>query len=79
MLKILAINNRHAIVSDDFTGIKKGDKMIGLKSGEMRRVEMLNNSPGFITGLAFLWFRPEYYGRFLKYVTQRDLEKLTSL
>ncbi len=81
-------DNKIALV-DSCASIKKGCKVIHIRNYKIQIAKTLNEvtvdgkpvsnpAVGFIGhgGASFLYFRPEVHRRFIKYITQKDLEKL---
>jgi len=76
-LEIIKFGDKYALVSAYHT-IKKGDKFLHINGVGVRPVEFSHGSIGYTGhgGASFLCFR-EPHRKFIKFITQTDLKKLT--
>lgn len=76
-LDVINIGGKKALVSD-CSSIQKGDKVVNIARNTFMKAQVLPSGgcPGYINGPAFLYFRDTIHRKFIKYLTQSDLNKL---
>lgn len=81
-LSLHKVGDRYAIIQEitpktEKLLLKKGDKMINIKTGDVKTLSYEYGSFGFVSfdGAAFLYLRPHHW-KIVKYITNKDLNTL---